>query len=105
MHWRNVASLYSGRILAHGQITDLGEGFSLPDKTMFSIFVAPKAATDASFIIVSCKSLQNTQSANTPVLLNDWTPHGLKELPANCIDLDDYDVYWGAGHNYKLEVI
>jgi hypothetical protein len=106
---RTAASLFGGRILSHGQITDLTEGFSLPDGLMFSLFVVPKTGPaegedPEKVIIVSCKTLQNPDNEPLPIVPYVWNEPAIKEIPADAIDLDEYDVYWGAGHNRKLEV-
>jgi hypothetical protein len=100
---REAASLYAGRVLSHGQITDLTEAFTL-DGLMFSIFLIPKDDEIVAPLVVTCKTLQNAVAAATPMVLNWWNPHALLELPADAIDLDVYDVYWAAGHDRLKDV-
>ena len=102
---REAASLYTGRVLSHGQITDLSEGFSLGG-LMFSLFIIPKGKSvdPTAPVIVSCQTLQNDSAEDTPMAVNWWNPHALRSLPADAIDLDDYDVYWAAGHDRLKDV-
>lgn len=88
------------RILTHGQITDLTNGFKL-DGQPFSIYVRPKSTVTAVDITVSAKCICDTAASAIPVPFNDWTPASIVELSANAISLSSYDVYWGAG-NLKI---
>ncbi len=84
------------RVLSHGKVTDLSEGFSLDGKP-FSIFVKPKNATMDASVLVTCKCFCDKEASALPVPLNDWTPAAIAEISPNAISLIDYDVYWGGG--------
>lgn len=89
--------MFAGRLSAHGQITDLSEGFKLDALLPFSICVVPKSATTDVLLIVDLKLLQDDSSSDFPVPLNDWTPGAILEISANAIDLMSYDVFWACG--------
>lgn len=84
------------RILTHGQITSMTNGFSL-DGEPFSIYVRPKGTVTAVDMTVSAKCIGDKNLSALPVPFNDWTPASIVELGANAINLSSYDVYWGAG--------
>lgn len=84
------------RILSHGQVTDLTNGFSLGGKP-FSVFVRSKSVTMETSIILSCKTFCDKDASDLPVPIGDWTPAAIAEISPNAVSLDDYDVYWGAG--------
>lgn len=95
----------SSRIVSHGKIAQLP--FKFTTFNPFSILVIPKAnvtagviaAPDNAGLLVNCKCFQDDASSNLPVLFNQWTEAAIIEIPADAIDLDVYDVYWGAGAN------
>ncbi len=83
------------KILSHGKVTDLSNGFSLGGKP-FTICLIPKTATMELTTTVSCRLLCDSQCSELPVVLNDWAPVYIHTLAQNAIDLTAYDVYWGA---------
>lgn len=85
------------RILSHGQITNLADGFAL-DGQPFSIYVRPKQTVTAMDMVVSAKCICDTELSSLPVSFNDWTPASIVALDKNAINLAQYDVYWGAGN-------
>jgi len=96
-------SMNAGRILSHGKISALP--FTFTSFNPFSIFVVPKAnvtsgvisTPDNAGMLVDCKCYQDDASSDIPVLFNQWTEAAIIEIAEDAIDLDDYDVYWGAG--------
>lgn len=84
------------RILSHGQVSDLTNGFSLGGKP-FTVFVRPKALTMESNVILPCKLICDNEAGDLPVPVGDWTPAEIVEISPNAISLGDYDVYWGSG--------
>lgn len=88
------------RILTHGQITDLSNGFDL-DGQPFSIYVRPKSTVTNTDTTVSVQCFCDDAPSAMPVPFNDWTPACIKKIAANAISLSSYDVYWGAG-NLKI---
>lgn len=101
--------LQAGRILAHGKIADLSEGFSLPTAlpsgfvtphpNFFSIFLVPKAPTAVQVEIISCKLYHDAASSDCPFNINQWTEPSILELAPSETLLDDYDIYWGAAQS------
>lgn len=91
----------AGRIVKHGQITDLTSDFYLgneSDNTAFSLFVRPKSVGDTSnSIIVKTKSYRMNDFQDSPIFLNAWSPFLTIGVKALSIDLTKYDVYWGSG--------
>lgn len=84
------------RILSHGQITDLANGFR--KNVPFSVYVRPKTDTIATDILLKCLCFCDEEQTFLPVPINDWTPAAIVEIAPNAIDLSEYDVYWGAGN-------
>lgn len=84
------------RILSHGKITDLTNGFR--KNVPFSVYVRPKNDTLAQDILISCRCFCDEDTTALPVPLNDWTPAAIVEIAPNAIDLSEYEVYWGAGN-------
>ncbi len=86
------------RVCSHGKIGDLSNGFSLPHKVPFCVYVRPKEDTLASDTVINCKCICDENVSELPVPLNDWTPAAITSIAPNAIDLSEYDVYWGAGN-------
>jgi len=90
--------MYSSRILQKGKITDLSKAFSL-NGTIFSIYVKPKMATMDPNLVINCKLISDKEFGEFPVPLNDWTPAAIVRIASSAINLESYDVYYGAGEN------
>ena len=95
----------AGRVLAKGKIESLTSAFNLGGKP-FSIIVVPKAdvtdgiisiVSESIGLIVSCKCYAEDSAGDLPVYFHTWTEADIVEIAADAIDLDDYDVYYGAG--------
>ena len=86
-----------GRIVSHGQISDLSGGFKLPGGQPFSIYVRPKEDTDVLDTVLSVRCAQDRELSEAPVLFNDWTPLAIVEIGAESEILNDNDIYWGSG--------
>ena len=84
------------RILTKGKIENLSNGFSLSGET-FSVFVRPKTQSMETSIIADVRLFGDDETGPFPLPLGDWTPGLCIEIPANAIDLDKYDVFWGSG--------
>lgn len=84
------------KILSHGKVADLSNGFSLTDGKCFSICVVPKTATMDLGLTVNCRLICDGESSPLPVFFNDWAPAKIQYIAPNAISLADYDVYWGA---------
>lgn len=93
-----------GRIVSHGKISDLTNGFMLPSGTPFSIYVRPKGTTTDIDMTLSVRCYQDESASEAPVALNDWSPLEVMEIAAGQNDLlSDYDIYWGSGSYVKEE--
>jgi hypothetical protein len=85
-----------GRIVSHGKITDLTNGFSLPQKVPFSIYVKPKFIGSDIDILLNVKCYQDNETSEAPFVLNDWSPMAVTEI-APTSTLAQNDIYWGSG--------
>lgn len=89
--------MYSLRVLSKGEVSDLGKGFNLGGKP-FSVYVRSKSATEiVSDTLLNCKLICDNSFGNIPVPVGDWTPAAIVEIAPNAIDLQKYEIYWGAG--------
>jgi hypothetical protein len=87
-----------GRIASHGKITDLSCGFSLPDKSPFSIYMKPKFVGSDIDTMLKVKCYQDVEASDAPVAFNDWSPLAIVEITPDEGDmLERYDIYWGSG--------
>lgn len=89
-----------GRISSHGQITSLAAAFSLASGQPFALFIIPKSGgsyADAKTVIIDCTLYQDDESGDCPFTTNCWDVPAVSEVSASGVDLDEYDVYWGAG--------
>ena len=85
------------RILSHGQITDLSEGYRADYP--FSIYLRPKEGVEyQDDVLVKCRCMCDKELSDLPVAVGDWTTAAIVELAPDAIPLDEYDVYWGAGN-------
>lgn len=95
--------VFAGRISGkRGQITDLTEAFRNLKVTgqadswiPFSLFIVPKDASTTP-VLVTCKTAEDDTATATPFTPNCWDAPLLKEISADGVDLDLYDVYWGS---------
>ena len=76
-----------GRILSHGKIENLADGFSLPNDALFSIYIRPKYSSSTVDAVLSVKCYQD----------DDWSPMAIKAIAPNADFLNTHDLYWGAG--------
>lgn len=89
--------MYSLRVLSKGQIADLSKGFNLGGKP-FSVYVRSKSVTEmVADMLLNCKLICDTSFSNIPVPVGDWTPASIVEIAPNAMDLQKYEIYWGAG--------
>lgn len=85
------------RILAKGRITDLSKGFKLG--VPFSIFLRHKSGVVETDTIIKCRLICGKTFGDFPILVGDWTPAKIAELPPNAIDTTKYEIFWGASEN------
>lgn len=89
--------MYSLRVLSKGEVSDLSKGFNLGGKP-FSVYVRSKSATEfVSDTLLNCKLICDNSFGNIPVPVGDWSPAAIVEIAPNAIDLQKYEIYWGAG--------
>lgn len=60
-----------GRILSHGKIENLADGFSLPNDALFSIYIRPKYSSSTVDAVLSVKCYQDDEFSDAPVVLNE----------------------------------
>ena len=58
-----------GRILSHGKIENLADGFSLPNDALFSIYIRPKYSSSTVDAVLSVKCYQDDEFSDAPVVL------------------------------------
>ena len=92
-----------GRIVSHGQITDLSKGFKLPDGVPFTIYVRPKYSVSTVDTVLSVKLYQEEGFSSAPVPFNDWSPCVISELATDTEVLKTNDIYWGSGQAVSQE--
>ena len=69
-----------GRILSHGKIESLANGFSLPNDALFSLYIRPKYSSSTVDTVLSVKCYQDDEFSDAPVVLNDWSPMRSRRL-------------------------
>ena len=91
----------ASRIVAHGKIESLANGFSLPNKEGFTIYARPKVGAEIATpdIVLSVKCMTDDKAAEIPVRLNEWNKLYLESIAPNADILESVDLYWGAGFN------
>ena len=83
-----------GRILSHGKIESLANGFSLPNDALFSLYIRPKYSSSSVDAVLSVKCYQDDEFSDAPVVLNDWSPMAIKAIAPNADFLNTHDLYW-----------
>lgn len=83
------------RLIAKGTVTDLSKGFSLGG-VPFSVYVRSKENTMLSDTLLECRLIGDKAVGALPVPIGDWTPAMIAYISPNAIDLQKYEVYWGA---------
>lgn len=86
-----------GRIVSHGQVTDLSRGFKLPDGGTFTVYVRPKYSVSTVDTVLTVRCSQDESLTEAPVPFNDWSPLAISEIVPNSELLKTNDVYWGSG--------
>lgn len=69
-----------GRIVAHGKIADLTNGFRLSNGAPFSVYVRPKFGVSAVDTVINAKCYQDDVFSEAPVPFNDWSPMAVSSL-------------------------
>lgn len=90
-----------GRIVAHGKITDLSDGFKLPNGAPFSVYVRPKFGVSTVDTVMRVKCYQDGGVSEAPVPFNDWSPMAIVEIAPDTELLEHCDVYWGSGQEVE----
>lgn len=91
-----MSNMQDLRVLSHGKITDLSNGFKRDYS--FSVYVRPKEDTLANDVLLNCRCTCDDEVSALPVPLYNWTPAAIMEIAPDAISLEDYDVFWGAGN-------
>lgn len=86
-----------GRIVSHGKIESLSNGFKIGGGIPFSVYLHPRLSSENTDEIVKVKCYQDENFGDAPLSLNDWTPLAISEIAPNDELLETYDVYWGCG--------
>lgn len=86
-----------GRIVSHGKITDLSDGFKLPGGEPFSVYIRPKYSVSTLDTVISVRCYQDDSVSEAPVVFNDWSPMAIAEIAPDTELLNTNDVYWGSG--------
>lgn len=89
-------SLFGGRIVSHGQITDLSSGFNLNGK-LFTIYIRPKYSVSDLDTVLSVKCYQDEICKPAPIAYNEWSPLCITEIAPDANILSTNDIYWGSG--------
>jgi hypothetical protein len=100
----------SGRIVSHGKITDLTNGFKFKNEVPFSLLILPKINVTSGVIsaptniglVVSCKMFQDDEFSDYPVYFNNETVAAIREIAPGAINTEEYDIYWGSGSKAEL---
>lgn len=82
-----------GRIVSHGKIDDLSNGFKLPGDVPFSIYVRPKYSVSKLDTVLKVKCQQDNLPSEAPVPFNDWSPLAIVEIEADTEILNTNDIY------------
>lgn len=52
-------------------------------------------------LVVKCQLICDKTAGEFPVPVGDWTPAAIAKISPNAIDLNAFDVFWGAGETIK----
>lgn len=89
--------LQGGRIVSHGRIESLENGFKIGDGLPFTLYIRPKVNTSSIDTTLSVKCYQDEAFSEAPFAFNDWSPLCVREIAPNSEALKYYDLYWGCG--------
>ena len=93
-----------GRIVAHGKITDLTQGFRLPNGELFTLYVRPRNSGTTLDTVLSVRCYQDEDFTEAPLVYNDWSPLAISEIAPDTELLQVADLYWGSGQFIGEEV-
>jgi len=92
-----------GRILSHGKITSLANGFHLKNNVPFTIYVKPTNGTSDIDTVLPVQLSEEDAITNAPVLFYEWSPLAISMIGATNAT-DNNDIYWGAGEEAEPEL-
>ena len=98
-----LETIGGGRIVSHGQITDLSKGFKLPDGVPFTIYVRPKYSVSTVDTVLNVRLYQEEGFWPVPVPFNDWSPCCMGGLAPDTEVRNTKDIYWGSGQAVSEE--
>lgn len=90
-------SIGAGRIVSHGKISDLSNGFKLPNGKLFSVYIRPKSSVSKIDTVLSVKCYQDNGFSEAPIAYNDWSPLLISEIAPDNSILETNEIYWGSG--------
>lgn len=90
--------LNGGRIVSHGQVTDLSKGFKLKSGNPFSVYIRPRSAVVSFDTVINVKCYQDDAFHAAPFTFYDWSPLSILEIEANEELLNDFEIFWGSGN-------
>lgn len=94
-------SVFAGRIVNFGKVTDLSADFTLSGRP-FSVLIVPKGGTESqTHVTMPVKAWASDAFASFPFPEGDWSPLLIKAVEASGLDLTAYDLYWGTGEWYN----
>lgn len=88
-----------GRIVSHGQVSDLSRGFKLPDGVPFTVYIRPRFSVSTPDTVLSVKLYQEDGFEPAPVAFNDWSPLVISEIAPDTELLKTNDLFWGSGQS------
>ena len=86
-----------GRLVSHGQITDLSNGFSLPKGEPFTIYIRPKYSSSTLDTVINVRLYQEDRFSPAPIVFNDWSPLVITAIAPDSELLKTNELYWGSG--------
>ena len=93
-----------GRIVSHGKIESLAQGFKLPKNALFTVYARPKSQTVDMDTVLKVKCYQDDKFSDAPVPFYDWSPLAIREIAPDNEILTNCDLYWGSGEAMEGEV-
>lgn len=98
--------LNGGRIVAHGEITDLTGGFTLEGVVPFSLFVLKKDPSAEDSCLIDVKCYCDDEHSVCPFNAGEWSACSVDSIDASSSPiLSTYRLFWGAGCEAKPHIV